>query len=318
MKAKIKAFLVKFVLGFLAVNALLIIVGLFVPLTKLAADGNYMGSGISLLSFDEFRDYTPYKVTDNVSGLACETVDNYGKAYLFNDGSADSITFEVLAEETGTYEIAVDYYSLQETVANITINVLIDGNYIMTTEDGKTVEDPDYQNINLKTAWQEEVGDPTYDIYNNEVTAVQLPYRVWRKVFLQDQRYYQDNALKFELAQGTHQITIERNQGEFYLGNIYLFKSEAIKSYKELGYESSLGNNIITLEGEKPLFKTDTSIQNSSVQNPNMYPYSTEYNRLNVLSGDSFNQSGYSVTYAFKVEEAGNYEFTFKYANTIT
>ena len=56
MKAKIKAFLVKFVLGFLAVNALLIIVGLFVPLTKLAADGNYMGSGISLLSFDEFRD----------------------------------------------------------------------------------------------------------------------------------------------------------------------------------------------------------------------------------------------------------------------
>lgn len=317
MKAKIKAFLVKFVLGFLAVNVLLIVVGLFIPLTKASAQGNHMGSGISLLSFDNTRDYTPYKVTDNVSGLTCDDVDGYGKAYLFKDGSADSITFKVNVEETGTYEIALDYYSLQETVANITINVLIDGKYIMTTDsDGKEVEDPDYQNINLKTAWQEEVGEPTYDIYNNEINAVQLPYRVWRKVFLQDQRYYHDNALKFELAQGEHQITIKRNQGEFYLGDMYLFKSAPIKTYNELGLGSSTGNNIIALEGEKPLFKTDTSIQNSSVQNPNMYPYSTKYNRLNVLSGDSFNQSGYSVTYAFKVEQAGNYEFTFKYANT--
>lgn len=317
MKTKIRLFLVRFLLAFLAVNALLIVIGLFFPLTKTSATGNYMANGISLLSLDESRDYTPYEVKDNVEGLTCENVENYGEAYLFNDGSADSITFEVLVDATETYEIAVDYYSLQSTVTNISINILIDGKPVMKVEnDGTELEDSNYQNIILKSAWQEEISDPSYDIYNNEVAKVQLPYRLWRNVFLQDQRYYQDNALKFELTEGTHQITIKRNQGDFYLGNLYLYKAADLKSYNELGLGSSSGNNVITLEGEKPLFKTDTIIQNSSVQDANMYPYSTKFNRLNVLSGDSFNQSGFSVTYAFHVEEEGNYEFTFKYANT--
>ena len=316
MKTKIKIFLVRFLLAFLAANVLMMVIGLFFPLTKHAAEGNHMANGISLLSLDESRDYTPYKVIDNIDGLTCDNVENYGEAYLFNDGSADSITYEVSVGKTGTYEIAVDYYSLQESVTNISINVLIDGKYITKIENGKEVEDSNYLNINLKTAWQEEVSEPSYDIYNNEVAKVQLPYRLWRNVFLQDQRYYQDNALKFELTEGTHQITIERNLGDFYLGNLYLYEASPLKAYSELGNKASSGANIITLEGEKPLFKTDTIIQNSSVQNPNMYPYSTEYNRLNVLSGDSFNQSGYGVTYAFYVEEDGNYEFTFKYANT--
>ena len=149
------------------------------------------------------------------------------------------------------------------------------------------------------------------------MAGLQFRYNSWMHAFLYDTRYYQDGALKFELEAGTHTITIKRNQGEFYLGDIYLYTAQSVKSYAELGLATGASNaNIITLEGERPLFKTDTAIQNSSVQNPKMYPYSTKQNRLNVLSGDSFNQSGFSVTYAFVVEEAGNYEFTFKYANT--
>ena len=148
MKAKIKIFLVRFLLAFLALNVLMMVIGLFFPLTKHAAEGNYMANGISLLSLDS-RDYTPYKVIDNVDGLTCDNVENYGEAYLFNDGSADSITYEVSVGKTGTYQIAVDYYSLQESVTNISINVLIDGKYITKIENGKEVEDSNYLNINL-------------------------------------------------------------------------------------------------------------------------------------------------------------------------
>lgn len=313
MKAKIKNVLVKGVLGFLALNALLIVVGLFIPLTKAGATGNYFGDAEkSLLSKDSSRDYQTFKIENIVSDVVTPTSEakyEGGEAYHFSGMSSQTISFEVEVEATGSYELAVDYYSLQTNVNDITIDVLIDGK-----------EDTNYQNINLLTAWQEEITDlenPTCDIYNNEVAGVQVRYNSWMHSFLYDSRFYQDGALKFQLEAGKHTITIKRNQGEFYLGDIYLYAARTLKQYKDSNLlQSGSNSNVITLEGERPLFKTDTAIQNSSVQNPKMYPYSTKQNRLNVLSGDSFNQSGFSVTYAFELEEAGNYEFTFKYANT--
>ena len=315
MKGKIKAVLVKGFLAFLAVNALLMIIGLCVPLTKVAADGNYNEQGISLLSQSSL-DYTKYKieeVKELSSGVVEPTSENEleyqgGEAYRFSDTSLQDFKILVSVEETGNYNFAVDYYSLQTNVNDITIDILVNGQ-----------ENEDYKNIVLETAWQEAAGDPTYDIYNNEVSSAQLPYRTWIHKFLFDTRYYnEDNALKFYFEAGVdYEITFKRNQGEFYLGDIYLYPYHEVSNYNSShlsGYNTN--SECITLEGEKPLFKTDTIIQNSSVQNPKMYPYSTKYNRLNVLSGDSFNQSGFSVTYSFNVEKSGNYEFTFKYANT--
>ena len=69
MKAKIKIFLVRFLLAFLAANVLMMVIGLFFPLTKHAAEGNHMANGISLLSLDESRDDTPYNVIDNIDGV---------------------------------------------------------------------------------------------------------------------------------------------------------------------------------------------------------------------------------------------------------
>ena len=44
----------------------------------------------------------------------------------WNDNGED-ITFDAVIEEAGKYQIAVDYLSLQTTVANISINVLVNG-----------------------------------------------------------------------------------------------------------------------------------------------------------------------------------------------
>ena len=313
MKGKIKTYLVKGLLGFLALNALLIVVGLFIPLTKASATDNYFGDAEEkLLSKDESRDYQTFKIENVASDVVIPTDEAAyvgGEAYHFIGMASQTISFEVEVAEKNTFEIAVDYYSLQTNVNDITIDVLIDGK-----------EDTDYQNINLLTAWQEAAADlenPACDIYNNEVAGEQIRYNSWMHSFLFDSRFYNDGALPFELEPGTHTITIKGKQGEFYLGDIYLYKARTLKSYKDSNLQhGSVNSNVITLEGERPLFKTDTAIQNSSVQNPKMYPYSTKQNRLNVLSGDSFNQSGFSVTYAFEVKEAGDYEFTLKYANT--
>ena len=61
---------------------------------------------------------------------------------------------------------------------------------------------------------------------------------------------------------------------------------------------------MIVLEGENPLYKSSPNIAGSSSQMVHLTPYSTSKNRLNNLSGDSFNTSGDSVTYAFDVKQA--------------
>ena len=125
MKGKIKAVLVKGLLGFLALNALLIVVGLFVPLTKASATGNYSGDATkSLLSKDSSRDYKTFKienVTNEVVSPASEATYEGGEAYHFYDGSSQTLSFEFEVEVNGTYEIAVDYYSLQTNVNDILI-----------------------------------------------------------------------------------------------------------------------------------------------------------------------------------------------------
>ena len=70
---------------------------------------------------------------------------------------------------------------------------------------------------------------------------------------------------------------------------------------------------MITLEAENPLFKSTPEIRSASQQNVNCTPYSTDNNMLNVITGDTFNKSGYSVTYAFDVKKAGNYNISLKY-----
>lgn len=324
MKRKIRIIAIRVVLGFLAINALLILVGLIWPLTHVDAYGAKYPKTLSLLEYDESRKPEIYHIEEIASDLV-ENVSEYGKAYKWEEyNGIDTISFTLGSDfESAVYELAVDYYSLQTNVTSISITVLVNNVPVVDSKNNNL----DSENMVLPTYWTDESYWATedgaefeyiknFDIYNNQVTSTQVPYRVWNKAFLYDQRYYGETPLRFDLKAGDV-ITIKRNQGNFYLGDIYLFKAEKTKSYDEVSSTGSLsGDKIITIEGEAPLYKSDASIQAGAVQNPGMYPYSTSQNMLNVLSGDSFNKSGYSVTYSFEVEEEGYYAFTLKYANT--
>lgn len=316
---KVRAILIKALLAFLSVFALMVVVGLIVPVGNDAVlENTIKPEDLNLLNFKEYLDSSdsskgieikaedyaqsaaPYSAEDG------EPKSSYSKKAFKWEEDADAISFSVNINKETDYVIAIDYLSLQTTVSDISLNVKVNGN-------GSDL----LSNIELVSSWTDSTSEPVYDIYRNQVSAVQETCNIWRTSYLYDQRYYSAYPVSFELEIGKNTITLEKNAGALYIGSVYLIELEKLTnlgSYTPSDEDTtSAANELITIEAEQPVFKSTAEIRTVSVQNTNVTPYSTEKNMLNVLSGDSFNKSGYAITYAFKVETAGYYNISMKY-----
>ena len=299
-KEKIRAIVVKVVLAFVAVFVLMAFIGLFVPVgnAKPNSDNIEFSSDFSLLNFDASRKHQVVKM-DEVDGEHAKKVDNYDNYVIEWNEDGEDIEFEVTVDKAGKYQIAVDYLSLQTTVTNISLNVAV----------GQTT----YKNIQLQSAWGDSSSEQIYDIYGNEVSPVQESRNLWRNVFLYDQQYYLSTPLQFEMVSGVNKVSLTKNKGSLYVGNIYICEVSEYANYSAPQANDAAKKEMITLEAEDPLFKSTPEIRSVSQQNVSCTPYSTDKNMLNAISGDTFNKSGYSLTYAFEVKTAGNYNISLKY-----
>ena len=298
-KEKIRKYLIRGLLGFLAINLVLILVGLFVPIGKAESKGdNLFPSDYSLLNFDKSRIYKPIDM-DEYDSTRTE-FDNEYKGHVIKWTDEKDIILELEDVKAGTYEIALDYKSLQTTITNISINI--------------TVNERDvYENLELQSCWADSSDERVYDIYRNEVNSKQETCNIWRNVYLYDQMYYGSTPMKFELSNGDNTIKISKNSGDVIIGDIYICYPSTFDNYEKPKENTAAAKEMITLEAEKPLFKSTPEIRATSEQNVSMTPYSTKYNMINNISGDTFNKSGYSITYAFNIETSGNYNISMKY-----
>lgn len=300
MKNKVvRSIVIKSVLSLLAVFILMIIIGAFVPVgNKNPESDNIFPSDFSLLNFDKSRNYQKVEMSD-IEGVHTLHDNVYNGEVINWKEDADDISFKVNIEKAGNYQIAVDYLSCQTTVNNISINV--------------AVNDKTEKNIELQSAWGDSQTEEIFDIYGNQVSPVQSARNLWRKVFLYDQRYYQQNPLEFTMVKGENNVVLSKNEGHVKIGAIYFFEVSAFGDYRAPNPNSDAAKEMVTLEAENPFFKSTPEIGAVSQQNVSMTPYSTDNNLLNAISGDSFNKSGYSLTYAFEVPKSGNYNISFKY-----
>lgn len=283
---------------FFLINLVLIVISFFVKLDKVsAASSNEISSSLSLLSIDDSHNYQ--KIDINSLGLTLEENSDYSSnVYRFVEGSID-VSVDVI--KSANYNIVIDYYSLQTDVQDILIDVLINDSALQ-----------DYENIILPTYWQDLNNEEIYDIYQNEVTQSQTVASVWQAYYLYDQRFYKENPLEFNLNSGINKITFKLKQGSFLLGSIYLVEVQDFDNYES--NQNIIDNNeCIVIEGEKPTLKTSPDIRSASTNLTHLTPYSTSKNKLNNLSGDTFNESGSSVTYEFDIKTSGYYRIALKY-----
>lgn len=233
------------------------------------------------------------------------TTDSYGSYgdKVIEVGLGDSVTFKVDVPQTARYVFSLDYLSYDDSILPIEASLKVDGNY------------PFYEarRLILETTWVAPE-EKSYDRYGNEIVPVPDKLVRWENKAVKDASYRYSQPLDMELTQGEHEFTIDIAEGTFLLGNLYLEPVVEVPEYQ--ASEKADGGKLITVQGEDPLYRNDSSIRAIAEYDVNLDPYSNSEKLLNTLDRDSFSEAGNMVTYEFEVEEAGNYNVAAHYVQS--
>lgn len=216
--------------------------------------------------------------------------------------------FKLDVEKAGVYAVAFDYITNDEdSILVPELSLTLNGE-IPFYECNSLV----YENY-WTPAIDEETGKPVEqtDRYGHEIVTSPEKVMQWQKKYIMDSSYRYSTPLLLQLEEGENVIELTLNEGSLMIGNIYL---DAEPEYAEVETSTSAeGNEIITAQGEDPLYKNDSSIRQTCEYDPSLDPYDAKIKTLNILDSASFADAGQSVTYSFDVKEAGYYYIAYNY-----
>jgi len=230
-----------------------------------------------------------------------------GAVYQWDDERDDSITFELFVEEAGAYHLGIEYLSLNDTVVDNAITVMVND----------TLQSRDAENMRLLSSWTDIEKERRFDSYNNQVLSRQTLLDRWNFEVLRENLMLYDDPVTFNLSEGVNTLTIKKESGMFLMGDILLLEAEEFDDYEtylDRTNAQNTTNELIAIEAEDVTYKNDISIRYESETSLNVSPYDSEFNYLNVV-GEYFSKPGQMLNYAFEVEESGYYHITFKYLN---
>lgn len=245
-----------------------------------------------------------FRFADLLSGsgkLTDQTRGYEGAARVLDVQAKDVVEFTLDVPQDGLYAVGFDYLSYDAEVLPIEFGMEVDGAY------------PFYEcrDVQLSFTWTPK-GEKSYDRYNDEVVTVPDKTIQWESAWFRDSSYRHSAPLLLELPAGAHTFRLSVKCGSFLLGAVILGAQEQVPAYT--GSQTAAGDGLISLQGEGYSSTNDSSIHAMVEFDTGVTPYEVTDTVLNTLSPDSFNEAGQSVTYTFRVEQAGNYNIRMNYA----
>ncbi|UUX34993.1 extracellular solute-binding protein [Fundicoccus culcitae] len=225
------------------------------------------------------------------------------------DGKQTTLQIEVPA--TGLYQLSFDYYRLNEGLIEPEFALKVNGEY------------PYYESrrVIAKSLWTNATDDFPVNNYGNEMIPAQVALNQWNTRLMYDPNFEQANPLLIPLNAGENTLEIIHQSGEFLMGQISLQTPVELLDYSEYlaQFTSTNATNatnqaetLLTVEAEKPAFKSDSYIRPIAQKNIAVHPYDPASNLLNTFGGDSWQRGGQRVTWEIEVPEAGLYQITLK------
>lgn len=174
-----------------------------------------------------------------------------------------------------------------------------------------TIDQTQY-NTQLPILWYDEGGERLVNRYGNELNL--QPRLVKEEIgsYLVQKNDVGRLRLILQLEPGTYDFAVTGNHDVRIYG-MYLTKSGVLSAEVDTGSEAP-GNNIVMIEAENSILKSDSDIRGKNVKNPVLTPYETKQNKINVIDSSSWADVGQKIMWTAQVEEAGWYRIGFRYS----
>lgn len=211
------------------------------------------------------------------------------------------IEYSFNVEKEGLYEIWMDYFTVEDSGAEIQRKFEIDG------------EAPfDEANTISFYRYFKEAGPVEVNAVGNEVWPKHEEVYLWQERAVTDKQGYMTDPLKFYLTAGTHTLRITYVDQKMYIGDVTLKGAEVYETYEDVkaeydkkGYKSA--EESIFFQAEDAAYKNDSTLRRDSDTDPKCSPASASERLLNTIGGTRWTDGNRSISWTFNVEKSGLY-----------
>ena len=238
--------------------------------------------------------------------------------YISNDN--ESVTWQITVEESGFYQINIEYLPVDGNGLAVSRGLMIDGEYLYD----------ELSNIKLVRHWVDS-DKPKVNNLGDQVRPSQLEIQEWTKTAIYDAQGEYAAPLKVALTAGTHTIKLVFIDQPLAIASFEFGAPEQLKSYadvlkdwKAAGYKNATKTIRFEAEDKDHIdYKTDSSITIASSSDSTLSPASIEHKGkvykgitskiYNHLGASSWGKGGQEIQWTFTVEESGLYQLAPRY-----
>jgi ABC-type glycerol-3-phosphate transport system substrate-binding protein len=219
-----------------------------------------------------------------------------GKDSIIIDNENNWCDWKINIEETGLYNILLDYYPIKGSGQNIELSVYIDGILPFT----------EAQTVSLPRIWADKKDGKGVaihqDVSGNDIKPEQIEQPRWSSIWLTDKIGLYEDPYWFYLEKGSHTIRLGRLRENVAIKGISLAVRPSPKSYKDYiagcaGF-TQVKNQLYKIEAENSCEKNSAMLAPTyDTSNAGMTPLDPNHIKLNSIGRDSWNQNGQSISW---------------------
>ncbi len=208
-----------------------------------------------------------------------------------------TLTVEYDAETAGTYEIWLNYKAEEALYADLSWELSVGSQSISASS---------------VLAWEQGDGERPLDRYGDELNTQPTVSQFPLLAVLQQPDDVSKGNLKVSLPEGHNRISVACSAAVRVFG-VYIAAGEGESALPKSG-EPQSGSQIISVEAENFVMKSDSYIRGKNVKNPALSPYDTYQEKINVIDAASWSKVGQKILWMADVEQAGWYRIGFRYS----
>ena len=238
-------------------------------------------------------------------------IENFeGEKQVLRTEEESFVEYTVNIEQTGMYNVYLEYYPLQSRGINIERSFKINGHTPFLGADW----------LAFYRVWGDAPGGIRHDNQGNEIRPAQVERPRWESAWFSDSLGFITEPYAFYLEAGENVLRFEGVNEPMAIRALILQVPVRTKSYREYaagidaaGFRNSSPSYVRKVQGEDALRRSDPSLYAIYDRSSGATePPSVAQIRLNMIGGQSWRVAGQWIEWEFTVPENGMYRFSVK------